>query len=117
MQERRHPIAVGPIRLQEREELVAQGPARAGAEGQHPGEVAGFRRNHRPNRLAGEEAGGQDRREIEDLVADRDAGSPGATLGRGAVLPREDPERQVLNRKVGMPVGSGTEERAAGSWV
>ncbi len=99
MQQRRHPVAVRAVRPQEREEPVAQGPARPGAEGEHPGEVAGFRRRDRPGRLVGQQARGVRRGEVEDVVADRDAG-PARPAGR-----REHAERQVLDREVRVPVG------------
>lgn len=45
---------------------------------------------------AGEEAGGGDGGEVQDLVSDRDAGP-----GRRAAVGPEDAEREVLDREVG----------------
>ena len=96
----------GAVGGKQREDLLAQRAARRGAQ-RHQRVEAARRRPPRPrSRPAREQPGVVRRAQVENLVADRDAAAR-PRIRHGATGRAEHPEGQVLQRKLGVPVGRG----------
>ena len=95
------PCAVAAVGIENLADALPQRHARFAAEREQRVERRARRRLRRLGGSAVEQAELERGREIEDLVADRDAAA------RRASRRREHAERQVLDREVGMIVGRG----------
>jgi len=102
-------LGLGPprtVRGEEREDLLPQHSPRRGAQCHQRVEAGARGRFRRGRRRAGKQPGLKRGAQVENHVADRD---PAARLRirHGCPGRAEHPERQVLQRKLGMAVGRG----------
>ncbi len=102
-------LGLGPPRTiggEQREDLLAQRPARRRAQRHQRVEAGAGGRLGRGRGGPGEQPGLACRAQVENRVADRDAAAR-QSIRHGAAGRAEHPEGQVLQRKLGVPVGRG----------